>query len=899
MICDYIKTKREFMSTINDSHDKIAEELEKYKNENLFLKKQFSRLNQLFQSTTIGIYRTTPQGEVIHANDPLIRMLGYDSLEDMQNNNLENDVLISSYNRNLFKAKIEKDGIVTGRETEWLKKNGEIIYIRESAIAIKDPQGTTLFFEGTVEDITAQKQKETELIESEEKYRKLVELIPNGIIIHKNNKISYVNDFVKKAININDDSLIGKDIIQYIHPNYHKIVQERLQNILNTNSIAEAREEVFLSNKGTEIIVEACTVPFEMQGEKFFLTVVNDITERKKAEKEIRLSEITYRGMLNSISEAIFIQDENGLFLDVNEPAQNFYLYEHNYFIGKSPKHLSADDRNNMTVINEQIKKTYNGQPQILEFWGRKSDGTVFPTEVSMVSGLYFDKKVVIAVVRDITERMDTESKIIESEKKYRELIDFAVGGIMIGSYEGNILEANSHMCKLLGRDRKDIIGKNISDGFFTKSSLEKTPFRYDDLKQGHHIINERELLRPDGSIINVEMHSKMMPDKTYQSIYHDISDRKNAEKQILEAKEIAEKLNAHKEALLKAMPDMIFTINAQSVIIDFYSNSLNLLLMPPEEFINKSIKDVMPLDITTKLQDHLNKVLNEQTIETFNYELTINDQLLYFDAKLVYINSETVLTVVRNITEKMQLISELRKAKSEAEESDRLKSAFLANMSHEIRTPMNSILGFTDLLKETETDKDKREYLGIIENSCNLLMGIIDDIIEISKIEAGVVKITKEQINVSSLISSIYHDLSVLVPKDRDIKLKISDNNPTDEIVILSDTIKIKQIITNLVNNAFKFTEEGYVEVGFQLENNNIEIFVKDTGIGISAKDLEIIFDRFVQVKNKFSSSNAGSGLGLSICYAYAEMLGGNMRVTSEINQGSCFYLKLPLLLK
>lgn len=888
------------MSTQTDRKNTINNELEYLKKENSILKEKLSRLEQLFQSTTIGVYQTTPAGEVLQANKPLIKVLGYESLEEMQNYNLENDVLILSSTRSIFKDRIEKEGIVVGHETQWLKKDGGIIHIRESARAIKDSEGKTIFYEGTVEDITTQKLKEIELVESEEKYRKLVELLPNGVIIHKNNIIIYANDVVARNIKVkNKEKLIGKNIFEYIRSDYHSIVKERLQRIIETNAIAELKEEVHLTETGEEINVESCTVPFEMHGETYYLSVVIDITERNLAEKELRLSEITYRGMLNNISEAIFIQDENGLFIDVNKAAQNFYKFEHNYFIGRSPINLSADDRNNMEIINEQIKKAYQGTRQVLEFWGKKSDGTVFPTEVSMVSGLYFDKKVVIAVVRDITERMDAEKQLIESEKKYRELINFAVGGIMIGAENGTILEVNTQMCKLLGRHRKDVIGKNISDDFFTKDSLEKTPFRYDKLKKGLHVISEREIMRPDGSIIPIEMHSKMMPDKTYQSIYHDISDRKTYEKQLLESKEIAEKLNLHKEAMLKAMPDMLFTFNAEGSIIDYYSNSNNLLLFPPEQFLNKNISNIFLKPLAEQTQIQINYVLQTKEMAKYTYELNISDQEMYFDAKMVYLNSQTVLAIVRDVTERMTLISELRKAKLKAEESDKLKSAFLANMSHEIRTPMNSILGFTDLLKESETDKEKKEYLGIIENSCNLLMIIINDIIEISKIEAGILRTNKEKINVNYLIKDLFNEMSAIIPKEKEIEIIFSNQGDDTEILVFSDPVKLKQILLNLVNNALKFTEKGYIEIGYNLRKaSSVEFFVKDTGIGICSKDTKIIFDRFVQIKNKFSSVNSGSGLGLSICKAYADLLGGEIRVESKINEGSCFYLKLQILL-
>ncbi len=875
------------------------EELKILKKENESLKLRVSSLEQLFQNTTIGMYQTTPDGLVTQANEPLIKMLGYDSFDDLKKHNLEDDELIASRDRIIFKQKIKKDGFIIGHETQWLKKDGNAIYIRESARAIKDDNGETTYYEGTVENITERKLKEIELIESEEKYRKLVELLPNGVVIHKDSKIIYANEAMTRIIKASDKrNLVGKNIFDFIRSDYHKLIKSRLSRSLIEKKVAEPTEEVFITATGIEISVEVCTVPYDMDGETHFLTVISDNTERKLVEKEIKLSEITYRGMLNSISEAILIQNADGSFIDVNKTAESLYGYEHNFFIDRSPSDLSADKRNDMLQIKKQVFNAYNGIPQTLEFWGRKSNGSIFPTEVSLVSGLYFGKKVVIAVVRDITDRMLSEEKLKESEKKFRDLINFAVGGILLGSPEGYILEANSYICSLMGRKRDEIIGKHISEGFFTQESLLKSPLMFDKLQKGESVKNERDIIRPDGTTVTIEMHTKMMPDKTYQTIYHDISDRKLAEKQIIEAKEIAEELNLNKEAYLKAMPDILFTFKDDGQIIDFYSNSRNLLFASPEQFLNKNIKDVLPPDLADLTKRFIEDVLLTKEIAKYNYELEINKRIMHFDARMVYLNSNTVLAVVRDITERMILIADLKEAKIKAEESDKLKSAFLANMSHEIRTPMNGILGFTDLLKDDVTIEEKNEYLEIIESSCNQLLLILNDIIEISKIEAGIVNNKIESIIINDFVHNLFFEMQGLMPKNRDIVLKLSENNPINKIVGLSDPVKLKQILSNLISNAIKFTEKGYIEFGFNLISDSfIEFYVKDTGLGISKKDLNKIFDRFVQIDNKLSVQNSGSGLGLSICKAYSELLGGNIRVESEENQGSCFYFSVPLI--
>ncbi len=329
----------------------------------------------------------------------------------------------------------------------------------------------------------------------------------------------------------------------------------------------------------------------------------------------------------------------------------------------------------------------------------------------------------VVAVLRDISERYEFEKKLITSERKYKDLIDFAVGGILTGSPEGIITDANSYMCELLGRTREELLGRHIGDGFFTQESLDRSPLMFGQLKEGLTVINQRDILRPDSSILPIEMHTKMMPDGSYQSIYHDISQRKISEQRIIEAKEIAEKLNLHKEALLKAMPDILFTFNGNGDIIDFYSNFTDLLLTAPENFLNKNIDEVLPPYLADMTKSKIQRVLGTGKMVKYTYALDIEERNMHFDARIVYLNDDTVLAVVRDITERMNLISDLQLSKIKAEESDKLKSAFLANMSHEIRTPMNAILGFTDLLKDDVTDSEKHEYLEIIENSCTLLI--------------------------------------------------------------------------------------------------------------------------------------------------------------------------------
>ncbi|OFX17574.1 MAG: hypothetical protein A2033_04535 [Bacteroidetes bacterium GWA2_31_9] len=236
-----------------------------------------------------------------------------------------------------------------------------------------------------------------------------------------------------------------------------------------------------------------------------------------------------------------------------------------------------------------------------------------------------------------------------------------------------------------------------------------------------------------------------------------------------------------------------------------------------------------------------------------------------------------------------------LENAKEKAEESDKLKSAFLANMSHEIRTPMNGIIGFIELLKKPNLNVEKREfYTNVINGSCKQLLSIINDIIDISKIESNQINTNYSSINIEALMQKLV-DFFKIQAINKNLNLEYSNKNETIIKNIITDEQKLNQILTNLIGNAIKFTENGSIEFGYKLKNNFLEFFVKDTGIGIEEKYFEIIFDRFRQIEDNYTRKFGGNGLGLSITKAFVEKLGGKIRVESIPSKGTIFYFTVP----
>jgi len=252
---------------------------------------------------------------------------------------------------------------------------------------------------------------------------------------------------------------------------------------------------------------------------------------------------------------------------------------------------------------------------------------------------------------------------------------------------------------------------------------------------------------------------------------------------------------------------------------------------------------------------------------------------------------------IAKEMEERVKQKTEIFQAKKQAEESDKLKAAFLANMSHEIRTPMNSIIGFSELMtRENLDEEDRLSFMAIIKESGRTLLELIDDIIDVSHIEANLVTINKREFNVAEMLNEVYQIFSeqAAVFNKSDINLTLDQSSSTP-IILYSDRLRVKQVLSNLLRNAYKFSEKGPILFGCKKKDDELVFYVKDSGIGISKEQKEFIFERFRQGDNNLSRKFGGAGLGLSIARDLCFLLGGRIWFESELNTGSifCFSLK------
>lgn len=319
-------------------------------------------------------------------------------------------------------------------------------------------------------------------------------------------------------------------------------------------------------------------------------------------------------------------------------------------------------------------------------------------------------------------------------------------------------------------------------------------------------------------------------------------------------------------------------------------------ILFKKRDTIGKELLDALPQLKDTTINDTIQNVWDNGKPEKIDRFKFCNDKDDLWGSAFIYklLTTGEIVCIIDDITDRKNTQDRLKFEKENAVEINKLKSAILINMAHEIRVPIQSIMGFTDLIMKNNLTKEKiLNYLDIIKNSSNSLLSIVNEITDLSKIENNKIKIYKKTFNLNLLMNNLKIECEQIFKDHTDIKFKF--DIPKLDYKLYSDHERIKQVLNNLINNALKFTYKGTITCGYKLRRNNIEFFVKDSGIGIDKRNMDIVFERFVQLNDK-KVTNHGIGLGLTISKSIVELLGGKIWVSSKRNVGSTFYFSVPL---
>lgn len=351
-------------------------------------------------------------------------------------------------------------------------------------------------------------------------------------------------------------------------------------------------------------------------------------------------------------------------------------------------------------------------------------------------------------------------------------------------------------------------------------------------------------------------------------------------------------------KVLLEAIPDIFFVIGKDGTYEDFVIKESDLFKVEDANIIGSTIFDVgFPENMSEKIFRCVQNCLKNNSIETIEYSLNTPNGTYLFEMRLAKLNSNSVISIARDITRRKNAEFSLEKAKKKAEESDRLKSVFLTNLSHEIRTPLHIITSFTKILTESRLKATEKAELSeaIIQNG-NQLMNMINNTIHLSKIETGTVDVSFNFCKINNLVKKLYNQYNPLIPETRQVKLLISLDVPNPAFGFKTDSNLLMEIFELLLDNAIKYTLQGEILIKYEmLRNEEIKFTVSDTGIGIPPEEINNIFSRFYRIKNEINDITSGSGIGLPIAKQFIEILGGELTLDTEPGKGTTVTFSLP----
>jgi len=838
-----------------------------------------------------GVYKSTHEGSFIEVNQAMVNMLEYNSKEELLNIDIKTDLYFEPEDREsiVLQEKYEEMGVFRLR-----KKDGSEIWVEDHGWYTLDTDGEILFHEGIIRDVTDRKMGEEILKESEERFKMLFEKAPIGYqSLDENGYFIGINETWEELMGYKKAEVLGTWFGDYLTPHSLEMYEKRFPIFKSTGEI---RTEYEMIRKDGEVIIAQLEgrIGHTSNG-KFKQThcAISDITERRQTEKEIADDRILLRTLIDNIPDLIYVKDKTGRKLISNKAdLEIFGFSEEKYVIGKTDLQL---------FDSEIAKQTYNDDLKVIEtsipilnkaelYIDSNGNKRYISTSKVPLKNDSGDIIGLVGIGHDITREKQSDQKIIQLSKG----IEQSPASIILTDTKGNIEYVNKKFHEVTGYSFEEIKGKNpriFQSGHTTKEEYAKL---WETITSGNEYHGEIQNRKRNGEIFWESVLISPIRDESgkianYIAIKEDISNRKKSD---LEIQKLSVAIDQNPASvIITDTHGYIEYVNRKFMSVSGYSQ---------EELIGKIIRILKPGHTSDETYVEIwNNLLGGKEWRGEHKNRTKKHEK-YWESVLIspIISQEGKITnyiiLSENISDRKKMEKDLIKAKEKAEESDRLKSAFLANMSHEIRTPLNSILGFSDLLTDpTLKDESRKEFADMINASGNNLLAIINDVLDISKIEAGQIVLSNSVFSAQQLILEIQKEYSIKA-KSKKIEFKIASDNQTEELLIYSDEIRIKQVLINFVGNALKFTEAGYIEIGVKLENKDIQFHVKDTGIGIAKEFHEKIFDRFRQVEAAQTRKYGGNGLGLAITKNLANLLGGKIWIESEPGQGSVFYFSL-----
>jgi PAS domain S-box-containing protein len=783
---------------------------------------------------------------------------------------------------------IMRSGLPIELIEEYALPDGTDKYYQVIISPVFDSDRKVIGSQGVQFDITERKLAEEAIRHSEQLFSNIFYNSPVAMSITSrgDGKIVDVNDTFLRDLEFERDEMVGRSIME-LGIFFDVESRTKLIDALLKDGFVTGFECPFLTKNGRAMFGLLSMTFIHYKGKPHQLTTVIDITERRQTEEALRKSEARFSTIFHtSPTPTIISEISTGRFIDFNQQWVNMIGYSSEEMIGRTSGELNifTDYAERGKVIDELKMKGYAKEASLnIITKSGEIKYVLWSIEIINLAG----EDVMLSQLHDITQRRKLELEIIEKQHEVQAILDASIDIVALVNDKGEFLSCNEKLIQRWNRPKEELIGHSAAEilpPHIFKNRVESinrvvktgiTEQFVDGFSDRFYEVVIVPIFETDKSVKNVALFSR----------------------DVTENMKVDEELRKLQRAVEQSPDSIIITSNIGDIE---YANPaiLHLTGYSNEELIGKNQSILGSGHMKRREYSELWKTIRSGKVwqgefqnkkkngEFFWQSATISP---IFDDKGV---TTHYLSISEDITEKKKLTLELIKAKEQAEESDRLKSSFLANMSHEIRTPMNSIMGFASLLPEEDSRELMSQYAQIIVRNSEQLVHIIDDIVLYSRLQTCLLSLFPSQFKVQDLFNDIKQSFNLPEYK-KGVELFV-ESGTNENIEINTDYEKLRQVITNLVSNAFKYTKKGYISIGMEKQNNQFLLTVKDSGMGIPASELDKVFNRFYRATNIDKGAISGTGLGLSIVKELLELLGGQIWVESEVGAGSTFYFTI-----
>ncbi len=773
-------------------------------------------------------------------------------------------------------------------------------------------------------------------------YKSLYHNIPLGVMHYDfESNILDCNDSFVEIIGSDRNSLIGLNMFKTLIDS--SLIEAIKQSLFVGKGEYEGVYKSTTSNKETPVKILFKALSDKKNKIYGGICIAEDLTDSIKHKEALIKSEENFRLIFENTTDVYFMTDKRGAILSMSPSVKDLLLLD-NYenIVGKNVLqfYYNPDDRE--IFVNELLK---NGVLHQYQVDLRRADGKLIKVE-SNSKVVYTSSGEIegfIGVFYDVTSILEAEKEkltniwFFESLDKVDKIIRTAINinQIFKGVAQAaiSVFECDSSFVISSNNDHDsnwELEVSAISDQYscdanqsnlFTNLSMSNELFDRITMYEKYVFIDGNNIFQLNDLSKNIGVKAQMITslslnsgksiifcishcadervwNKHEKALFKEISGRLIYAANAMESTELLLKSEEYHRTLIEATTEGYWEINRNGITTMANNAMCEILGFPMIELLGKSA-----LVFTT----HKSRQLLESVINSDKNELTksFEIELQHKSGRIVH----TLFSVTHRVNKDRNStgtfffvtdISNLKEALNHAEESDKLKSVFIKNISHEVRTPLNGIIGFLEILKDNELSKEKREeYTKYVMDSSDQLTTVITDILEYSRLEAGQIKCVIDDCSINSLLDELYVQFNSLIRSRNKahIKFTVEKPLPNDKSIVKIDKVKVKQILANLINNAFKFTDNGSIKYGYDIINdNNIRLFVFDTGIGIPETDREIIFEKFRNGPSTTNPIYGGNGLGLSISKVLTELHGGSIWFESKVSVGTQFYVDIPL---